>query len=181
VIPADRITFNGNEAWWVVKPVHRRAVTNTVGDDYDDPSWFMSLDRPCETCDETSYVQGEEFVRCGCIDGRHTFDIETPCPTCATKSEWCGFDGIGNPDCSNGTATYRAAIIEVLPITEGLQCSERIAHVCQNPEWSHTGWLHHAELTDDRHIETEWPIILPPAAAPGMYAVRLKLSERIPT
>jgi hypothetical protein len=145
VIAADRITIDGNEAWWV--PPWTQASLPPIA----------NLNRPCETCDETSYVQGEEFVRCDCIDGRHTFDIEVGRPF------W-----LADPPTPR-SRTYRAAIIEVLPIFGE-----------NHDDWPspHPPGPAYVRLNDSGRAFLLTPfesheITLPSAAAPGMYAVRL--------
>ena len=67
-------------AWWVVEPIHRMGVTNTVGDGWHDPSWFKSLDRPCDGCDGEGFASNEMVMGVDCPDcdgsGRHVFDLE---------------------------------------------------------------------------------------------------------
>jgi len=171
MIRASHFHDNGDgTAWWIVKPVHRLGVTNTVGDDYYDPSWFMSLDRPCDTCDGTTriacpgpsvepktqmgrdaagLVAGKDYcygMHMGhpcpdCESGRHTFTVEVETPV-----------GEVYVQAKHRTRTLTVSVVPgmVLPI--------------YGNEFG--GWQISAA---DAH--------LPPAAKPGMWAVKLAVQS----
>jgi hypothetical protein len=190
MIAADRFLLDGDTAWWVLTDDEWLRTPLSMQDAEHD------LDRPCETCGgtgtnpEPEYNQSDdcqfasmsddewrEMFPCpDCIDGRHTFDIEVGShEAMPLHPDWL------NPEaarCGGCARTYRVSIVPgmVLPIVEMAHCEDD-AHICHNVPWSHTGWLHHAALTTDRHIETEWPVTLPSAAAPGMWAVKLRVAS----
>jgi hypothetical protein len=180
MIPVDRITFTDDgHAWWIVKPVHRMGVTNTVGDDYDDPSWFMSLDRPCGTCDGHRW----DWKRCAdedlqvddpvdyypcpdCIDGRHTFDIEVE-----DVDEW---------DQSFSVNAYRVSVVPgmVLPIVRYSVEANGGPYIVKLSAPKMSGESH-CVITPGTEPDGSWQYhstTLPTAAAPGMFAVKLRVA-----
>jgi hypothetical protein len=149
VIPASHISFNDDgTAWWVID-------TTTT------PDYEWALDRPCDTCDEVSPWL-TNIVPCKDCDGagRHTFDIVVADRLLPHLP----------------FATYRVSVIPgtVLPIRQqqGLQCEyvgQWIARVGDR-------WL--IQECDGVNLTTHPALItLPPAAAPGLWAVKLKVAQ----
>lgn len=163
--PADRFLLDNDTAWWVIGDLD-------AFHDYE----YLDLERPCESWRPVCNRIGPNFGKPdhnGCSDcgstGRHTFDIEVECPTCTGRAEWCGFDGIGNPACSNGVTTYRVSIVPgtVLLIADRDDLSPT-ALIFINE--SGNAYLY------DPSERINLPVFLPSAAAPGMWAVKLKVS-----
>lgn len=155
MIPADHIAFDGNRAWLVVSsPV--------------DAS--VALDRPCDTC-----IGGHnDWCINNCINGRHTFEIKVACATC---------HGVGttpNPASASGRqvchphtrpTTYRVSIVAgmVLPIVDEDEADTApTSHVAMWADGTNT--YHDGELW--------YYITLPSAAKPGMWAVKLNVSNQ---
>ena len=164
MIPADHITFDGDMAWWV------------LDEDYEfDSVHARSLDRPCEWCQR--HLSSGAWPNCPDCNGtgRHTFQIEVECDVCADRAEWCGFDGIGNPLCSNGTVALRVSIVPgmVLPIVSAEQyrndMSLRGPFVIAYSDGT-TSVYHN---TSDIRVTP-----LPPAAKPGDWAVQLNVQPK---
>ena len=160
MIPADHITFDGDTAWLVCPNEY----TGT-----DDEAWlFLSFwhgsDRPCDTCDGMGWrpdrYNANSSLRCHCIDGRHTFEIEVEQvePPIAP----------GRYSLRQVWRTYRVSIVPgmVLPIWRGHPPTEVRRFIAA---WG-DGWA-----LVDRDTNTG-PIIaaFPPAAKPGMWAVKLR-------
>ena len=110
-IPRTRITIDAPAglAWWV---------PDLGIDATAEMERLRSLDRRCDQCAGFRSVQGrvEDVsvgLRCESCGGtgRAGFDIEVVCGECGDRSEWCGFDRPGDPNCSNGTLRYRASIV----------------------------------------------------------------------
>lgn len=163
-ISAEQITFTGDTAWLVLPEVW-------TGPD-DMLARYRLLDRPCEWCNgegSNETVERDIWYCPDCIDGRHTFEIEVECDVCAGKAEWCGFGRIGNPLCSNGTATYRVSIVPgmMLEIVADDSCPRRPVVSMQhgNPY-----------LLDGKMITRVGE--LPPVAKPGMWAVQLNVQPK---
>jgi hypothetical protein len=177
VIAADRFLLDGDTAWWVFpSPV--------------DLAFAHLHDGPCETCDgEGRYLPcvaydspcDEECASqvCDCIDGRHTFEI--------IVNRACPADTDGDGDCAlcahrpgfHSSIDYRVSIVPgmVLPIREWA------SHV--DPPLGR--WLA-LNVTDGERYSmqecyltgmTSHPsnITLPSAAAPGMWAVKLRVAS----
>ena len=158
MISADHITFDGDTAWTVV--LSEMAFIDYTG-----------ADRSCDTCDGMGWrpdrYNANSSLRCHCIDGRHTFEIEV---------EGCGHDGTGNHICRGARRTYRVSIVPgmVLPIVlarSELPDSTCIVdwenYYCGNPRFAVS------PLDTDGYY-----ITLPPAAAPGMFAVQLNVEPK---
>ena len=178
VIPADHITFTDDgHAWWVCKPVHRAGVTNTVGDDYDDPSWFMWLDRPCDTCGGQGFLyMPEDGIPCeaDCIDGRHTFDIEVECavPMCANGVPGYWEDGGECGYCEGTTIRkLRVSVVPgmVLPVNAILDLETAAPQFLVDEDGDVFGVGVGVDDGDD----------FPPAAAPGTWAVKLRVARKV--
>ena len=158
MIPADHITFDGDMAWWVLGPWTQ-----------DDSPPIRQLDRLCDTCNGAGQVpfglpsNGPE--RCpDCINGRHTFKIEVQWPVC-------------EPECSviHPGKTYQVSIAPgmVLPIVERHPfgpMTHADGYVLYLPDG--TGQLWQTPARNDGAI-----IALPPAAKPGMWAVKLRVAS----
>jgi len=96
--------------------------------------------------------------------GRHTFTIEVACEACGDRHDI----PIGD---SSGGATLRVHVLDVLPIVE-------------NAEWDGTTLPIICRSTFDRDYFLRLPlpshnegITLPPAAAPGQYAVKVQFHQ----
>ena len=119
-----------------------------------DPGEYSRMhdnDRPCDHCD------GEPEGDCDCINGRHTFNAEVSCieQHRADTLTICEHEH-----------THRVSVVEgmVLPIDEtGIwPCRHGFITMTRDGEF----WLL------NQHTLNE-PITLPPAAKPGMWAVKL--------
>jgi hypothetical protein len=159
MIPASSIHFNDDDtAWWVVKPVHRMGVTNTAGDDNDDPSWFMSLDRPCDC----TLGRSGAMTDCGGT-GRHTFDLEV------------SFGAM-----TRGFRIVRASVEPgvVLPVADQCPDMDPPDHICR--PYRDEQWVWHRDLgsvTGSLDDPTEILVDLPPDARPGLWAVLLEVHQ----
>jgi hypothetical protein len=147
-IPADHWHDNGDgTAWWVWRA--NEAFDGETGEDYIHP-----LDRPCDSPDcrggEIQYPEWEgETQPCPDCDGtrRHTFGVAVEGFQCELFRD----DGL--------VVTHRVSVVPgmVLPIVE---------YVTQmNPEVRKLG------VSIDGAIQQG--ITLPPAAKPGLWAVKL--------
>jgi len=166
-IPADHWLDNGDgTVWWVLMPIDRVQLAAKEAD----------IDRPCDTCDSGDlrpagwlYIRGEGWQLCPDCDGtgRHTFTVEVERPIPMLNA---------NPDrpdiTSNEIRTYRVSVVPgmVLPITTGDAPYLGGPHVWM----SSTG--HRPQDAVAYLDEGSTPITLPPAAAPGMWAVKLLAS-----
>lgn len=153
-ITKDHISFNDDGTAWLVD-IHRWGGS------------IYRLDRPCDYCqrNDLSPMSAIGFVcPAMCIDGRHTFTIEVEEPL-----------GRGDvfPD-PGWFTTHRVSIIPgmVLPIVGSADHDpgELCAIVEITDDGEHCLWPEGI----DNHFDVEW-ITLPPAAAPGMWAVKLKV------
>lgn len=177
--PADRITFTDDGHAWIVVDAHENFPPSP-----GEMVW-AALDRPCDHCgalvragDQVIDTEGRRWVngrsvarhepfRCpDCIDGRHTFDIEV------VRRVFNGGAG------GTSTDTYRVSVVPgmVLPIEEvdpplvpypDHDALVRYAGDASEPWFIYT---EHDDMTD-----TVWGV--PPAAAPGMWAVKLKVQS----
>jgi len=146
MIPASALHDNGDgTAWLACQPISARAE--------NDAAWWRQRDRPCDTCSDEWFS-----YRCHACSGtgRHTFEIEV------NTNEWSSV--------IQGTKVYihRCSVVPgtVLPIVE--------------EPWS--GWCDPSVITlmrradGDRGMIGNWKrITLPPAAAPGMWCVKLQV------
>jgi hypothetical protein len=148
VIAADRIIIDGDEAWVVVAPDPKRGGISG--------QW---LARPCNHCDGTEWLNVED-INCDCIDGRHTFDIEVEHPA-----------GL-----YYGHIKRRAAVIEVLPIVRYSAEAKGGPYILSLAAPKMSGESHCLVRPNTAPGQSQL-IRLPSAAAPGMYAVRLKIKE----
>ena len=166
-------------------PLHDGTAWVVFGDDDNErdffpAEWVTDLDRPCDTCDGTGAQNPDEdyddiniawavdvdtgpLYDCtaDCIDGRHTFDIEVPRHVAPMR------DGIH----IGTTVTLQVSIIPgmILPIRDnetdyGTPNHSGDMFICADG----TAYIDTPEdyMTD---------ITLPSAAAPGMWAVKLRL------
>lgn len=156
MIPADHIAFNDDGTTWLV-----------FGDDDNErmflpAEWADDLDRPCDTCGGNWQDYLEPLDRDGnvvspCPDchgtGRHTFDIEVA----DERRPW-----------PEHHKTYRVSIVPgmVLPIVD-----RRMQPTTPTGPVILLGFNGPSIWTESTGHQ---PINLPPAAAPGMWAVLLK-------
>jgi len=183
MIRSTSIHFNDDgTVWWVVKPVHRMGVTNTVGDDWYDPSWFMSLDQACDACRgdgiEKWQTSVDEFDsdRCTGCDGtgRSTFDLEVRCDFCHGNT---APSKVVAPPCwkcsGRKSHTHQVSVVPgmVLPIVAD---ADDLPDCPPLIEIDDRG----TRFFDEGVVETNdaEPITLPPDAKPGMWAVLLAVS-----
>lgn len=191
MIPADHIHFNDDgTAWMIVREFVER------NDRWWDSARYLSdLDRPCDTCDGVGcsmngLESGDhgplacEHLGCcpDCIDGRHTFEIEVE--GCVCDSEH------GYVDSCPGNQWHRVSIVPgmVLPIygvpmplgtgraTDWGDADEMMLFVESTPQ-PFIGIMQvsgTAYLVDVGQAER---ITLPPAAKPGVFAVKLTVSS----
>ena len=166
MIPADQIAFDGDTAWWVKnKPTYDGA----------DGATLTSLDRPCDTCDGTGANQPDEdyddinlawatdddtaeLYDCtgGCDGtGRHTFTIE-----------------VSFGVMTRGFRIHRVSVVPgmVLPIVADADDLPDCPPLIEMDDGG-------VRFFDEGVVETNdaEPITLPPAAAPGMWAVKLRI------
>jgi hypothetical protein len=157
MIPADRIHFNDDgTAWWVMDEAPHRGLN--------------AIDRPCDTCGGSMYVwpEGSSFrsnTPCPDCDGtgRHTFTIEVENDTYLIDPSF----------------TYRVSVVlgMVLPIYGEDDMGDRLPqewmpHITINSFNAAQQWWRNPKCPD------EWAndgITLPPAAKPGMWAVKLEV------
>ena len=163
MIPATHFRDNGDDtAWWVLTASD--TIDPATGENYID-----TLDRPCGVCGGNGFTSNEMLrdAPCpDCIDGRHTFDVVVQtcerydCPACIG-------DGPGSHD---RFRTNQVSIIPgmVLPIYGGCPDYEPADHICQCYD---DQWTHHS--SDGPYTEEQ--VTLPSAAAPGMWAVKLRV------
>lgn len=157
MIPADHIQFNGDTAW-------------LVGTEW----WGTTImrdaqDRPCSTCEGCGWTvegpnyyepYGDRIVCLDCIDGRHTFDIEVEA------------DYFIEPSHHHVLAdVHRVSIVPgmVLPIVD-IWPTESPA-IYHDPSSPVSEWWYTLAKPDGWNL----PITLPSAAAPGLWAVQLRL------
>lgn len=168
MIPADHISIEGDTAWWITDP----------GEWTDYGSILNELDRPCDTCGGNWQDYLEPLDRDGnvvspCPDcdgtGRHVFDISVDRNAMPMR------DGVH----IGRDITLRVHVVPgmVLPIHDWCPDEKPADHIChawkggqQSEEW----WQHRSF---DHTDWTERQITLPPAAAPGMWAVQLKVAQ----
>lgn len=149
MITSDHITFDGDTAWMVEWPAP------------DSPSgWPVNRnDRPCDTCSQWNGNGMDDDV-CDCADcrgtGRHVFDIEVP----HEDKRWSSVIQ------QYRTRKYSVYVVEVLPITEGVINEDHVG-MYDDGAW-HVIW-------NDQHANE---VPLPPAAEPGMWAVKLAEVQR---
>jgi len=155
MIPASHFHDNGDGTAWV------------VGTEW----WATTImrdaqDRPCDTCLGRTRYEGDNFVCPDCIDGRHTFTVEVD------HRLWMEGNYIdGHID------TIRVSVVPgmVLPIYDdnderAFRPYDRCIIIGTRPQ--------------DEGIVVIWSgdgdfeqITLPPAAAPGMWAVKLAVQS----
>jgi hypothetical protein len=197
MIPADQFIMNPDgTAWWVVTVSQIVGILDTLHDGK------RSLDRPCDECNGRGYhveqygsMTGEyECEACG-EDARHTFTVEVEneewhCETCndsgishtGDTASSCGY-------CPTDTITLRCSVVPgmVLPITNEQDDDQPpLDHI---ETWlSSVGRMgslerydpltgdhyHHCDFDEYDGDESLHCFTLPPAAAPGMWAVKLQ-------
>ena len=158
MIPATHFRDNGDGTAWCVS--HHCEGDHPEGENRLCDLAYKSLDRPCDTCGGWGWVETEV------PDG--TGDME--CPDC---------DGTGRPTfdivVDQGLMQelpLRVHVLDVLPIIYPESCRSKAPDKCVEmaPGWDNMLWL----SADQEHA---LPITLPPAAEPGMWAVRLKIHQ----
>lgn len=183
MIPADHISIDGDTAWLVVE-ADSLPIIDYRADTEDD------IDRPCDTCGGDKFWldwDREEPVACGDCHGtgRHVFDIKVEadspnrCSRCgrlrlAWNSEChCGWSLEGPPACG-----FRSLRVHVVP---GM-----VLPIVRDEDWDGEPWpiITRAVSVDDQwYVRDRYPdgtryayrVWLPPAAAPGMWAVQLRI------
>lgn len=171
MIPSDRIHDNGDGTAWLVigGPDHDARIQGVEGWKWDD--------RPCDTCGGDGEFANDlnEGHWQDCPDcagtGRHTFEIEVDTPKYITFPSGASY---------TPTIRLRASVVPdmVLPIVSGAACESpppRVHHVCihEHPD----GFLippNNAQLLMGGLHDSSRAITLPPAAAPGMFAIKLE-------
>lgn len=166
-ISSDCITFlPDGEAWLVLEGHAVRGERR-----WDSRRYMSDLDRPCSTCGGTRKVPGmnrspgDLLFPCPACNGtgRHTFDLEVEA------------DYFLEPTHHHVLAdVHRVSVIEgmVPPIVADYDESGPFPLIVQDEDLRF--YLVTAE--DEAAGSDGAPITLPPAAAPGMFAVKLKVS-----
>lgn len=158
MIAADRIVFNDDGTAWCIWKANE-AFDGETGEDY-----IHSLDRPCDACGGTALglwdLRHAQDPCPDCIDGRHTFDIEAPC-----QDDGC-----------SGTSLYRVSVVPgmVLPlvaIDEHNIVGRYIVQTQPSARW----WGIDNSTFPIQRIGSDDDITLPSAAAPGVWAVKLRV------
>jgi hypothetical protein len=163
-IPKDSISFNddGTEAWLVIPLLL-------------DVEMKLTEDRPCGTCDGNGWLRAPRAILSGgpdCEDcdgtGRHTFTIEVKTPGGFKRQS--GLQGTG---WSGGTRSYRVSVIPGMVLA--IYGSDHEHYDSQWIEIHADGTAHRYWWDGVRNAHTSEPITLPPAAASGQWAVKLKV------
>lgn len=169
-IPADCIAFEGDTAWIVFEDHGERGKRW-----WDSRRYATNFDRPCDTCGGPGVDWYDRMLCEGCDDcpnGRHVFDIEV--------DRWA----LGNRH-GPKAITMRVSIVPgmVLPIVRGVcpdptNASRRRAHVhlaepCDDEPYNSGICRENCDLIWDSPWQAKNAVILPPAARPGMWAVKL--------
>ena len=153
MIPADSFLLDGDTALWVVPDA-----------DHLPQHW----ERSCDHCQPTTSRTYPRYHPEFCPDcdgtGRHTFDIEA----------WL-CDVYDCAKCIGGVHkrqdTFRVHVIDVLPIVENAAWDGRTLPMICRSTHDRDYFLRSAPLLGGYHEVTD--VTLPPAAAPGMWLVRL--------
>jgi hypothetical protein len=178
---ADHIHFNDDgTAWWVVRKCPEPRGQQSMHTDCNVGATI--LDQPCDTCGGEGVVDDLDndgaVVTCEWCDGtgRHTFTVEVECrsayhePTARRVHGECHY-------CKYGIRTHHVSVVPgmVLPITEDTDVvPKHDPHIiqfdgrCGGEPFVEFVPCNGRGLTDD-------PIALPPAARPGMWAVKLEV------
>lgn len=165
MIAADRFHDNGDGTAWLLP---RRCPDDRAPQGAHwwrgDPCVFgyRALDRPCDTCDEHD-PGWDHYGKCpDCIDGRHTFDIAVEC-------------SMYPPDeCPH---RFRASVVPgmVLPLVAiDTHCIVGPPYIIQTQP-SRRWWGMDNGSFPCQQIDGPDDITLPPAAEPGMWAVKLRI------
>ena len=163
-------------------PLHDGTAWVVFGDDDNErdffpAEWVTDLDRPCDTCDGGTFEIDKGFNGGVCPEcagsGRHTFDVEVECWNDGTEMV-CPRGSTCSPTCG-GWATYRVHVLDVLPIRQWASTL--------NPPLGR--WLAMNGGSGRYSIQecdgiglTSHPsnVTLPPAARPGMWAVKVRIA-----
>lgn len=181
MIPADHIMIDGNTAWWVDhRPLRNNPALQAV---LDQTVTAKALDRPCDGCDGRGTISQvvtvphvvtiRDAIYCPDCDGtgRHTFTIEVACEACGDRHDI----PIGN---SSGGSTLRVHVVPdmVLKIVDNGHDLVRTYESGCVLEARHrdTKEAMHLYVKLGVGVET---ITLPPAAQPGMWAVKLEVHQ----
>jgi hypothetical protein len=170
MIPASHWHLNGDGKLWVAASSH--------GSRYRPVAGWRSLDRPCDTCDGLGVGHPQESQTEGywepCLDcdgtGRHTFTVEVAnqCAFHQAKLHENGHPDRGHCICGERPDTFRVSVVEgmVLPIYGGYK-TRPVGHIWINGD----GDAWHHDINESRIV------ILPSAAAPGMWCVKLAVHQ----
>lgn len=192
MIPADHISFNDDGTAWLVtaaQPHSCLGCGRTLLDQTGCPGRTMHvahitrpLDRPCDACagtaanlldeldDDHSFFKSEPCP--DCVDGRHAFTIEVECDGPVHRSDRPCLNG-----CAYGALTYRVSVIPgmVLPVYgedpgdwPDMLTADKLCVIIKN-DGTAVLWDGAGDFTS---------LTLPPAAAPRMDAVKLKVAQR---
>jgi hypothetical protein len=168
MIPADHFFDNGDGTAWLVDAETETSTTRI--------DLYRHLDRPCDGCSDHWGEDDDEWDPSRCPDcsgtGRHTFTVEveyevvdswtTTGPNNTAAKHWDG-------KFKKEPHVLRVSVVPgmVLEIVNGLNDLPERSCIWTSSEG--TFWLMH---------EGEASIItLPPAAAPGMWAVKLAVQS----
>jgi hypothetical protein len=167
MIPADSITFNDDgTAWWVVRKCPEPRGQQSMHTDCNVGATI--LDQPCDTCGGEGVVDDLDndgaVVTCEWCDGtgRHTFEIEVECQwnTRAMNDAFPEFPKMDSP------RILRVHVLDALPIYGGYK-TRPVGHIWINSD----GDAWHHDVNESKIVT------LPPAAKPGMWAVKLEVHD----
>lgn len=156
MIASTDISIDGDTAWWVPE----------FQDTAHMADWKRGADRPCDHCINGEYPiwdRNDDEIECPDCDGtgQHWFDIETMWPA----------DCAHDCDLNHYPIKLRVSVVEVIPVVEldgqpeGIACLDTLGNVWY-PDIDREGEPVH--YLKDRAV-------LPVSAAPGKYAVRLRV------
>jgi hypothetical protein len=179
MIPATHIAIDADTAWWVVPPPGTQGAPGNVN-----ATIAGMLDRPCDRCDGDMvdgsheaalyYAYSGKITTCDDCDntGRHTFTVDVA--GCAhSMVDPCG-------DCGEvGIIPHRVSVVPgmVLPIVNYDDWQLHDEHPsCVVINYIFAAKRHDILMGATRcGGATGEDITMPPAAAPGMWAVQLNI------
>lgn len=133
-----------------------------------DPERMVEVDRPCATCGDLMVHGGFMMACCGAT-GQQRFELEVQGPSWENHRTR-----------TTRLAFYEASVIRgrILPITHPAQRStpEHVSLLVDSDGEHAFRWKFDGVGADAVLLESE-PVLLPPAAKPGMIAVELRVRK----